>query len=130
MCTPGVVRGPTGRERASGRPWMHDGRARHPAPYRPHARTSSSSAPLQDPAERHGYLRPSSFAGRNPLLIYRHNITNHVSSAITQLREKVDRAFVAAGKKPPPEETHGFSVRVGPISPESRGWIGLRATGR
>ena len=29
--------------------------------------------------------------------------------------------------KPPLEETHGFSLRVGPINPESRGWIGLRS---
>ena len=28
--------------------------------------------------------------------------------------------------KPPLEETHGFSLRVGPINPESRGWVGLR----
>ena len=26
------------------------------------------------------------------------------------------------------EETHGFSLRVGPIVPESRGWIGLRSS--
>ena len=25
----------------------------------------------------------------------------------------------------PPEATHGFSLRVGPVNPESRGWIGL-----
>ena len=30
-------------------------------------------------------------------------------------------------RKPPLEETHGFSLRVGPIVPESRGWIGLRS---
>ena len=30
-------------------------------------------------------------------------------------------------KKAPVEETHGFSLRVGPIVPESRGWIGLRS---
>ena len=29
--------------------------------------------------------------------------------------------------KPPLEETHGFSLRVGPLNPESRGWIGLRS---
>ena len=29
--------------------------------------------------------------------------------------------------KPPLEETHGFSMRVGPLNPESRGWIGLRS---
>ena len=29
--------------------------------------------------------------------------------------------------KPPLEETHGFSLRVGPINPESRGWVGLRS---
>ena len=29
--------------------------------------------------------------------------------------------------KPPLEETHGFSLRVGPINPESRGWNGLRS---
>ena len=28
---------------------------------------------------------------------------------------------------PPLEETHGFSMRVGPVNPESRGWIGLRS---
>ena len=27
----------------------------------------------------------------------------------------------------PPRETHGFSLRVGPLNPESRGWIGLRS---
>ena len=27
--------------------------------------------------------------------------------------------------KAPAEETHGFSLRVGPVNPESRGWIGL-----
>ena len=30
-------------------------------------------------------------------------------------------------RKPPLEETHGFSMRVGPVNPESRGWIGLRS---
>ena len=30
-------------------------------------------------------------------------------------------------RKTPVEETHGFSLRVGPILPESRGWIGLRS---
>ena len=30
-------------------------------------------------------------------------------------------------KKAPVEETHGFSLRVGPINPESRGWVGLRS---
>ena len=30
-------------------------------------------------------------------------------------------------KKAPLEETHGFTLRVGPIVPESRGWIGLRS---
>ena len=30
-------------------------------------------------------------------------------------------------KKAPVEETHGFTLRVGPIVPESRGWIGLRS---
>ena len=30
-------------------------------------------------------------------------------------------------KKRPMEETHGFTLRVGPIVPESRGWIGLRS---
>ena len=30
-------------------------------------------------------------------------------------------------RKPPLEETHGFSLRVGPLNPESRGWIGLRS---
>ena len=30
-------------------------------------------------------------------------------------------------RKAPVEETHGFSLRVGPIVPESRGWIGLRS---
>ena len=29
--------------------------------------------------------------------------------------------------RPPLEETHGFSLRVGPINPESRGWVGLRS---
>ena len=29
--------------------------------------------------------------------------------------------------KPPLEETHGFSLRVGPINPESSGWVGLRS---
>ena len=28
-------------------------------------------------------------------------------------------------RKTPVEETHGFSMRVGPVNPESRGWIGL-----
>ena len=28
-------------------------------------------------------------------------------------------------KMAPVEETHGFSMRVGPVNPESRGWIGL-----
>jgi len=28
-------------------------------------------------------------------------------------------------RKAPVEETHGFSMRVGPVNPESRGWIGL-----
>ena len=30
-------------------------------------------------------------------------------------------------RKTPVEETHGFSLRVGPVNPESRGWIGLRS---
>ena len=30
-------------------------------------------------------------------------------------------------RKPPLEETHGFSMRVGPVNPESKGWIGLRS---
>ena len=30
-------------------------------------------------------------------------------------------------RKTPLEETHGFTLRVGPIVPESRGWIGLRS---
>ena len=30
-------------------------------------------------------------------------------------------------RKTPAEETHGFSLRVGPVNPESRGWIGLRS---
>ena len=30
-------------------------------------------------------------------------------------------------RKPPADETHGFTLRVGPIVPESRGWIGLRS---
>ena len=30
-------------------------------------------------------------------------------------------------RKPSLEETHGFSMRVGPVNPESRGWIGLRS---
>ena len=30
-------------------------------------------------------------------------------------------------KQAPVEETHGFTLRVGPIVPESRGWIGLRS---
>ena len=29
--------------------------------------------------------------------------------------------------RPSLEETHGFSLRVGPINPQSRGWIGLRS---
>ena len=29
--------------------------------------------------------------------------------------------------KAPAEATHGFSMRVGPVNPESRGWIGLRS---
>ena len=29
-------------------------------------------------------------------------------------------------KKTPEEHAHGFSLRVGPVNPESRGWIGLR----
>ena len=29
--------------------------------------------------------------------------------------------------KPPLKETHGFSLRVGPINPASRGWVGLRS---
>ena len=35
--------------------------------------------------------------------------------------------FPVPFRKPPLEETHGFSMRVGPIDPESRGWIGLRS---
>ena len=30
-------------------------------------------------------------------------------------------------RKPRFEETHGFSMRVGPVNPESKGWIGLRS---
>ena len=30
-------------------------------------------------------------------------------------------------RKPSLEETHGFSMRVGPVNPESRGWIALRS---
>ena len=30
-------------------------------------------------------------------------------------------------KKTPAESAHGFSLRVGPVNPESRGWIGLRS---
>ena len=30
-------------------------------------------------------------------------------------------------KQAPVEETHGFTLRVGPVVPESRGWIGLRS---
>ena len=30
-------------------------------------------------------------------------------------------------KKAPTEDTHGFSLRVGPVNPESRGWVGLRS---
>ena len=30
-------------------------------------------------------------------------------------------------RKAPLEETHGFSMRVGPVNPESKGWIGLRS---
>ena len=30
-------------------------------------------------------------------------------------------------RRTPLEETHGFTLRVGPIVPESRGWIGLRS---
>ena len=30
-------------------------------------------------------------------------------------------------KKMPVMDTHGFSLRVGPVNPESRGWIGLRS---
>ena len=30
-------------------------------------------------------------------------------------------------KKTPVEETHGFSMRVGPVNPASRGWISLRS---
>ena len=29
--------------------------------------------------------------------------------------------------KAPVEASHGFSMRVGPVNPESRGWIGLRS---
>ncbi|MDE0050362.1 MAG: choline dehydrogenase [Rhodospirillales bacterium] len=35
----------------------------------------------------------------------------------------VPRPFMKA----PLEETHGFSMRVGPLNPESRGWIALRS---
>ena len=30
-------------------------------------------------------------------------------------------------RKTPVEDSHGFSLRVGPVNPESRGWIGLRS---
>ena len=30
-------------------------------------------------------------------------------------------------RKAPVEDSHGFSLRVGPLNPESRGWIGLRS---
>ena len=30
-------------------------------------------------------------------------------------------------RKAPVEDPHGFSMRVGPVNPESRGWIGLRS---
>ncbi len=30
-------------------------------------------------------------------------------------------------RKAPAEDSHGFSMRVGPVNPESRGWIGLRS---
>ena len=30
-------------------------------------------------------------------------------------------------RKAPLEDSHGFSLRVGPLNPESRGWIGLRS---
>ena len=30
-------------------------------------------------------------------------------------------------KEAPMEKSHGFSMRVGPLNPESRGWIGLRS---
>ena len=30
-------------------------------------------------------------------------------------------------RKAPVEDSHGFSMRVGPVNPESRGWIGLRS---
>ena len=30
-------------------------------------------------------------------------------------------------KKAPGKDTHGFSLRVGPVNPESRGWIALRS---
>ena len=30
-------------------------------------------------------------------------------------------------RKAPLEESHGFALRVGPLNPESRGWIGLRS---
>ena len=30
-------------------------------------------------------------------------------------------------RKAPVEDRHGFSMRVGPVNPESRGWIGLRS---
>ncbi len=30
-------------------------------------------------------------------------------------------------KEAPVEKSHGFSMRVGPVNPESRGWIGLRS---
>ena len=35
--------------------------------------------------------------------------------------------FPVPFRKPPLEETHGFSMRVGPVNPESKGWIGLRS---
>ncbi len=43
------------------------------------------------------------------------------------LENAAELHFPKPFRKPPLEETHGFSLRVGPINPASRGWIGLRS---
>ena len=43
------------------------------------------------------------------------------------LENSANLHFPKPFRKPPLEETHGFSLRVGPVNPESRGWIGLRS---
>ncbi len=43
------------------------------------------------------------------------------------LEKAANLHFPKPFRKPPLEETHGFSMRVGPVNPESKGWIGLRS---